>query len=98
MRKTYKFARFARFARSTCTIDSPHVFRNLHVQFVYKHIHLDDFTWSLIDFFVLFSMWPLLVRDELALPYFSCMLLFYAVAYHVFELQKTKKLKQTLVC
>ncbi|KAK2550044.1 Dolichyl pyrophosphate Man9GlcNAc2 alpha-1 [Acropora cervicornis] len=42
------------------------------------------------------NMLPLLVRDELALPYFSCMLLFYAVAYHVFELQKTKKLKQTL--
>lgn len=97
MRKTNNFARFA---RSTCTIDSPHVFRTLHVQFVYKHLsfRLDDFNRSLIDFFVLFSMWPLLVRDELALPYFSCMLLFYAVAYHVFELQKTKMLKQTLVC
>lgn len=51
-------------------------------------------TWFLV--ISTFSMWPLLVRDKLALPYFSCMLLFYAVAYHVFELQKTKKLKQTL--
>ena len=42
-------------------------------------------------------MWPLLLKDGLALPYVSCMLLFYAVVYHVFELQKVKPLKQILV-
>lgn len=47
--------------------------------------------------FVAFSMWPLLLKDGLALPYVSCMLLFYTVAYHVFELWKTKPLKQSLV-
>ena len=42
-------------------------------------------------------MWPLLLKDGLALPYVSCMLLFYAVVYHVFELQKVKPLKQIWV-
>ncbi|XP_068676423.1 dolichyl pyrophosphate Man9GlcNAc2 alpha-1,3-glucosyltransferase-like isoform X2 [Montipora foliosa] len=51
-------------------------------------------TWFLI--ISTFSMWPLLLRDGLALPYISCLLLFYAVSYHVFELQKTKHLKQIL--
>lgn len=43
-----------------------------------------------------FSMWPLLLKDGLSLPYISCMLLFYTVAYHVFELNKTEPLKQSL--
>lgn len=42
-------------------------------------------------------MWPLLLKDGLSLPYVSCMLLFYAVAYHVFDLGRTKPLKQALV-
>ena len=42
-------------------------------------------------------MWPLLLKDGLSLPYTSCMLLFYAVAYHVFDLGRTKPLKQALV-
>ncbi|KAJ7388911.1 Glucosyltransferase-like protein [Desmophyllum pertusum] len=43
-----------------------------------------------------FSMWPLLLKDGLSLPYISCMLLFFAVGYHVFDLGRTKPLKQTL--
>jgi len=43
-----------------------------------------------------FSMWPLLLKDGLSLPYVSCMLLFYAIAYHVFDLGRTKLLKQVL--
>lgn len=43
------------------------------------------------------SMWPLLLKDGLSLPYVSCMLLFFAVGYHVFDLRSTKPLKQALV-
>ena len=42
-------------------------------------------------------MWPLLLKDGLSLPYVSCMLLFYAIAYHVFDLGRTKLLRQVLV-
>ena len=42
-------------------------------------------------------MWPLLLKDGLALPYISCMLLFYAVSFHVFELHKTTTRKKSLV-
>ena len=42
-------------------------------------------------------MWPLLLKDGLSIPYVSCMLSFYAVAYHVFDLGSTKSLKQALV-
>lgn len=42
-------------------------------------------------------MWPLLLKDGLSLPYISCMLFFYTVAYHVFELNKVEPLKQSLV-
>lgn len=59
-------------------------------------LHCNPFecTWFLV--ISTFSMWPLLLKDGLALPYVSCMTLFYTVAYHVFELQKTKPLKQSL--
>ncbi|XP_058956144.2 dolichyl pyrophosphate Man9GlcNAc2 alpha-1,3-glucosyltransferase [Pocillopora verrucosa] len=43
-----------------------------------------------------FSMWPLLLKDGLSLPYISCMLFFYTIAYHVFELNKVEPLKQSL--
>ena len=64
-----------------------------------KHVARDEvvicYYFDPTDF--VFSMWPLLLKDGLALPYISSMLLFYVVAYHVFELQKTKPSKQILV-
>lgn len=38
-----------------------------------------------------FSMWPLLLKDGLALAYIPCMLLFYTAAHHLFNLRKTAK-------
>lgn len=59
-------------------------------------LHYKPFECSWFLVISTFSMWPLLLKDGLALPYISCMLLFYAVSYHVFELHKTTTRKQSL--